>query len=320
MEILESITLDWFLKLPGLFITGGVVLILIALIVFIIGSHAEKKKLKNESNLNIDADNAGDEVKIMPTMDNMNFGVQNNNIGMEPMVNNETPAIEPVIDLKEVSNDIPEINLEPIKSTENNTISESVTPINNMPIDQPTIVTPIEKPVEVSPVEPSVNAFEPITPQSVVNTPEVVQPAPAAPAIDFPKLEEKPEEVVPMPSTPVEPSVNVFEPITPQPVVNTEEVVQPTPAVSVEPSVNTFEPVMPQPVVDTPEVVPTPVAPVEPSVNTFEPVMPQPVANTEVKPQEEVVPPTTENVMTPVVEPVPTETSVKETKEEIEEI
>ena len=291
MEILESITLDWFLKLPGLFITGGVVLILIALIVFIIGSHAEKKKLKNESNLNIDADNAGDEVKIMPTMDNMNFGVQNNNIGMEPMVNNESPAIEPVIDLNEVSNDIPEINLEPIKSTENKNISESVTPINNMTIDQPTIVTPIENPVEVSPVEPSVNAFEPITPQPVVNTPEVVQPAPAAPAIDFPKLEEKPEEVVPMPSTPVEPSVNVFEPITPQPVVNTPEVVQPTPAVSVEPS-----------------------------VNTFEPVMPQPVANTEVKPQEEVVPPTAENVMTPVVEPVPTETSVKETKEEIEEI
>ena len=56
--------LEWFFKMPGLFITGGIVLILIALLVFILGSKKDNKSNKEETNTNVESS-----IPDMPVVD-----------------------------------------------------------------------------------------------------------------------------------------------------------------------------------------------------------------------------------------------------------
>ena len=45
----ENMNIEWFFKVPGLFITGGVLLILVALLVFILGGKSGKKEAKSDN-------------------------------------------------------------------------------------------------------------------------------------------------------------------------------------------------------------------------------------------------------------------------------
>ena len=163
---MEKINLEWFFKLPGLFITGGVLLILIAILVYIIGSKKERSVAKDEANNTIDTKSAEEENKtenvvtplINPSIITENI---NNNVSVDEkkilntvennneVSKNETPVvfepqitpIEPVKVLsEEITPVVPEIKQE--ESLNNNENLSTVTPIIT-PIE-PNIVTPVE--------------------------------------------------------------------------------------------------------------------------------------------------------------------------------
>ena len=154
---MDDITLEWFFKLPGLFITAGVLLILIALIVFIIGSRKEKKN-KNDTNYNIDSDQNEQNSVVEPIPSIVQNNEPTNFIGGVP-VNNEINNIEMKKEDNVISVNTPEIV--PIEEVKVEPIVNSVPEITPVP--------------EVK-VEPVVNPVPEITPQvSEVNKPENIE-------------------------------------------------------------------------------------------------------------------------------------------------
>ena len=100
-------SLDWFFKLPGLFITGGVVLILIALLVFILGSKGEKGKKSKNKDITPTA--------TSPTVDNT--PVEPISIEPAPAVTVEPISIEPTpaVSVEPVSVEpTPAVTVEPV--------------------------------------------------------------------------------------------------------------------------------------------------------------------------------------------------------------
>ena len=57
---MDNIDIEWFFKVPGLFITGGVFLILIAIIVYIVGNSKAKKASQDDTNYTVDVDSVKD--------------------------------------------------------------------------------------------------------------------------------------------------------------------------------------------------------------------------------------------------------------------
>ena len=127
--------LEWFFQLPGLFITGGVVLIIIALIVFIVGSKSGNKELVNQE---IDENTSEETV-------------------------NDIPVEEPTITkLDNVSNmSTPEVN-------------GNINDLNGVSINpQEPVMPSVEiNPVAPEPVMPSVE-INPVTPEPVMPSVEI---------------------------------------------------------------------------------------------------------------------------------------------------
>ena len=98
---MEEITLGWFFEMPGILILGGVVLIILAIIIFILGGiKSKEKKEKNESmekpidvaivKVNDDKKDIKIESAVIPVVESVVTPV------VEPIVNS-MPVVEPVV-------------------------------------------------------------------------------------------------------------------------------------------------------------------------------------------------------------------------------
>lgn len=276
---------DWFLTIPGMLISCGVLLLIIALIMFVVSSSKGRKK-KN---------------KDMPVSMNdttvPNVPTENTN----PVVNSfvETP--------------IPEVPVAPVVDFNNNTvavnepmgpITESVMPTNVIPeVEAQPVVSPIPEVTPVianEPVQPVVEPVSPVVPEIIV--PEVqadviptetIKPQPVETKVEDPVL----GNVAVNANNVNMPSVNIYGGVAPvvppvqeevrpiyggadpldatqnlpkmdvhhEPYSGGKDVVTPIPAVTEIPVVEPVSaPVAPNPVV--PEVVSTPVVDVQPQV------------------------------------------------------
>lgn len=217
MRILEFMSFDpsWFLTIPGLLITGGVILLLIALIVFIVTSKKDKGNSVDpmvDGSIPLVEGNMGD-INQMPSPmsgPNMNYNdtmyqqvaVPEMNMGVNP-----TPQMAPnnYVDLNQnpsVMPSMPEMAPNPTVMPNMEPMAPNPMPVNytdNMPIDQtnvipavtssmavndqeviPVLNNQVNNPVQytnVGNVQP--NLVEPViqpTPTPVVEEPTVVTP------------------------------------------------------------------------------------------------------------------------------------------------
>ena len=313
MKVLEFMSFDpaWFLTVPGLLITGGVVLLLIALIVFI----ATSKKDKGAS---VDPTVEGSIPIVggpddMSNMNNMGetqapMGMDNTmmNAGMMPTpeMNAAAPmGMAPMPGMTDPMNNLGTVDPQPMPMPN---IPENTNPA---PVEMPS-VNPIDMgtPMNDAPVEiPSVESAPSINinaPETVANMTPGVNPTPAdAPVIDFNSV--TPVEAAPVIEPAMNNTVTLTEPNNARPIyggANPLENTASIPTVSNHTAYN-GEPIIPNSVVeevkvmDAPQVAPvtsgvvvdnqapavpqgpTPVAPV------VEPAAPTPIAETPVAPQ-----------------------------------
>ncbi len=118
--ILANFDLSFFTSIPGMLITGGVLLLLIALIIFIATGSKKGKKDKKEEIENVD----NDTVATTPTVD-MNVATEPNMSTEEVNTTVETPDVisaEPAVeDAPQIVVTSSEAQMEPISIVENNT-------------------------------------------------------------------------------------------------------------------------------------------------------------------------------------------------------
>lgn len=238
--ILASFDLSFFTSVPGLLITGGVLLLLIALIIFIAtGTKKGKKDKKNSpvessevastaapsidspitanTTAQVDPLTVNPSINTMNTMDNnqVNMGVPNN-IGVETPKEDVVPPVT--------------IVERPKEDEFTNLTEPTVTPTPTVPVT-PEMTQATAQPAEVPPVMPTVSVTE------EVNNTSVEPVSPVTPVID---------NVNTNVNGNVEAIPNVVNTITPEPVSQvmptvTENVPNSIP--SVEPTVINTEPV-----------------------------------------------------------------------------
>lgn len=251
--------LDWITTIPGILIICGVILLVIAIILFIVGAKKSKKEEVSVSNQTIENN--------IPAVENVESSINVTPVApvtptiVEPVV----PNVNATVQVEEVKTDIPVT--EPIH------IEEPVPVVNNMlNVEVPTYTNPVET------SEPVVNIPEVNTQAEEINI-----PAPEAtstiyggetPTVDFSTQEEKPVTIYggndPLEATQTlpkmeehhepyggtYPEVKIVEPVVETPV--------PTPIEETVTEIPTIEPVM----INEPEVVNIPVE---------EPVISEPV-------------------------------------------
>lgn len=133
MRILEFMSFDpsWFLTIPGLLITGGVVLLLIALIVFIATSK------KGKGNANVDPTVEGS----IPLVEGPNDGaLANQPMGMDNMVNNMAVNNQSVGSMPEVNNtmnSMPQIPGSYMEMNQTPSVMPSMPDVNPAPVQVP---------------------------------------------------------------------------------------------------------------------------------------------------------------------------------------
>lgn len=267
-------SLSWFTTIPGLLITGGVILLLIALVIFIVTSVKGKNKQEN-TNVNTSVESNQPVASVNTNMNNANTTV-----GVETPVVNNTPIAgyntAPGVDVAQNSTTIPEVTV-----TEMNTAS---------PVGVEAV------PTEMGVVTPEVGINNEI-PTAAVETPAPMENVVSndsfatVPEVEVPQVAVYPEEAVntqipdvavtPMdvaPSIPVVDTNENYQANADIPVPSVEQVVPEmqdvgAPTISLNNQMPEATPVVEAPVVETP-VVETPV--VETPVVT-EPVVETPV-------------------------------------------
>ena len=237
--------LDWFTTIPGILIICGVILLVIAIILFIVGAKKSKKEVAPVSNQTVEnnmssvasVESSVDVTPIVPVTEEPVVSSVNTTVPVEE-VKNEIPTSEPIhIEEPEVTNTS---NVE--VPTYTNSVENSE-PVVNIP----EINTPVEETSAVTIEEPS-----------TIYGGEV-------PIVDFPTQEEKPVTIYggndPLEATQslpkmeehhepyggVYPEVRIVEP--------TVEEAVPTPVEETVTEMPTIEPVM----INEPEVVNIPV-------------------------------------------------------------
>ncbi len=244
-------SVDWFLTIPGMLITGGVLLLIIALIIFITSGSKKEKPKKDAANANVSS--TPDMSAQMPNQagfsNNMavGYGIAQN-MGQDPMMNA-----------------VPEMNANPMGQGVQTPSFMQMTPtepavndvaqgmnLGNIPpvVEQPTVAEPNFNPVlptvEATPTVPEVNVG-PTMPQSGIDQFTSVQPVndvtlpPVEPVVETPQntnvIMDTPianSEVVP----PVEPIV--------QPEVSSMDIPMPTVEAPVVPEVSVNDTVAPE--------------------------------------------------------------------------
>ena len=236
-----NINLEWFFKVPGLFITIGIVLIIVALIVYLIGSKNEKE-VDNQS---YDVSNAGN--------DDFNSGsVSQVAIPEQPVSNNigvvQTP-INPTLNSINVQTPVVENKVETVSSPVEVGVANPMDNVNNNMVNSQSSVNL----ADISPVSVPANdngALNPtITPVTVA---------------------------VPTPETTIEPVTPIVpvSPVESAPVASSEPVAVATPVTPVVQASTESIPVNPVPTVDANALTPT----IEESIT---PVVPEAIAPAE---------------------------------------
>ena len=168
--ILANFDLSFFTSIPGLLITGGVLLLLIALIIFVATGSKKGKKDKKEAE---STDNTNTTVATTPTVDM--------NVATEPVASvvtptNEAPTVENV---PQIVITTPEVQSEPVSVVENGTpvVNEQNIQNSNETIEPNTIPNEVVSPQVEMPaqtIEPNTtNANDNIS----VNINPVVMPS-----------------------------------------------------------------------------------------------------------------------------------------------
>ena len=169
--ILANFDLSFFTSIPGMLITGGVLLLLIALIIFIAtGSKKDKKDKKAEAE---SIDNTNNTVAETPTV--------NANVATEPVAPVTTPPLDTttVADAPQIVVTTPEVPSEPVNVVENNT--PTVNEPNSQNLNQTVEANTIPNEVVNPQVEMPTQTVEPVTTNvndnTIVNTNPVVMPS-----------------------------------------------------------------------------------------------------------------------------------------------
>lgn len=244
MNILAiNFDLNWFLTIPGMLITGGILLLLIALIVFIATSGSGKKdKLQDKNNVATNNPISNDSVNELNST--MNQGVPPitpvdsaniNSINQEMPQATVTPVMEPVQEVTPIVQEAPVVSAPTVEIATNETPAEVnanfIPPVVDTPVTSETIQPQVQ---EVSPAPmpaPEVSIYGGVSPIANVQPKEEPQrqiygganPLDATQAIPIvepvqhveygvpvePKIEEQP-----MFNEPKEPVPNESEPLT----------------------------------------------------------------------------------------------------------
>ena len=160
MKILEiAFSVDWFLTIPGMLITAGVFLLIIAFIMMLVGSKKNKKEEKIENN------QTNSEVVASPVQPEAVVAPQN--------VDVQVATSEPLGPIPEVSTiDMSQPVVAPIEMpTISPVASAEVVEPMAMPVVEP-VVDAVQPVVEVNPVE----VIVPIEPVAIIDSSEEVIP------------------------------------------------------------------------------------------------------------------------------------------------
>ena len=244
--------LSWFTTIPGLFITGGVILLIIALVILIITGKKTKKEKEAQS---ADSNMQGG-VQPVPAM-NANVGVPTMNAPVTPnpmMGVNTAPTVAPTINTQPVmpNNDsmvgvnsqMPEVNMNVNPNVTGNEVL-------GMPTDIPNVVDPMAVPMNdfnATNVNNNLNMVQDNTYNSNVVETFNNEPTPVVPvdAVSVAPVEEIAVAPVESISTPVE-SVPVapieMGSVMPETVTVNSPVTEPAPIVDV-PLVNDTTPIV----------------------------------------------------------------------------
>ena len=295
-------SLDWFLSIPGLLISGGVLLFIIALIL-LIATMAKKKKKTGDTpvtaNNEAPAQNAAMPQAAMPQA-----GVNNNSALPEmnsPSVTGGTIMDIPAPTVPPVAGQMPDMNAN-VNMSMNNAMPTGTQPNMAMPtMDMAGAqMPPMQQPIDMAgaqmpPMQQPIDMAQPMNTTPQMPTQEVVTPS----ALTNETVVEAPQAPV------VEP---MAQPITPQatpevaPIAPMENQVPAMPSVEpIAPAV-TPEPIAPQPVAQEP------IAPIEttqaPVMPTVEPAPQNAAMNATIQPTPIETVPQTETTMKPQQGPV----------------
>lgn len=126
-----SFDLNWFKTIPGLLITGGVVLLIVALIIFIVTSKNNRKEKNKAKDKAVNGDN---NVAAEATAVASNTDVVDSTANMQNAVT-ETIAVEPMPVLDQPVQTVPssEVLSNVNEAQSINTVMESSVPVNNAP-------------------------------------------------------------------------------------------------------------------------------------------------------------------------------------------
>ena len=287
-------SLDWFLSIPGLLISGGVLLFVIALIL-LIATMAKKKKKTGDTpvttNNEAPAPNAAMPQTAMPQAAMPQAGVNNNSALPEmnsPSVTGGTIMDIPAPAVPPVAGQMPDMNAN-VNMPMNNAMPTGTQPNMAMPSMDMTgaQIPPMQQPMDMAQPMNTTSQMatqEVVTPNTLPN--ENVVEAPQAPVVE------------PMPQTVTPQATPEVAPIAPM-----ENQVPAMPSVEpIAPAVTPQEPIAPQPVAQEPIVSPEPTqAPVMPSV---EPAQQNVAMNTTIQPTPIETVPSAEPVMQPQQGPV----------------
>lgn len=249
---MKNFDLSWFTTIPGLFITGGVILLIIALVILIITGKKTKKEKEAQS---ADSNMQGG-VQPVPAM-NANVGVPTMNAPVTPnpmMGVNTAPTVAPTINTQpvmpnndsmvDVNSQMPEVNMNVNPNVTGNEVL-------GMPTDIPNVVDPMAVPMNdfnATNVNNNLNMVQDNTYNSNVVETFNNEPTPVVPvdAVSVAPVEEIAVAPVESISTPVE-SVPVapieMGSVMPETVTVNSPVTEPAPIVDV-PLVNDTTPIV----------------------------------------------------------------------------
>ena len=162
--ILANFDLSFFTSIPGMLITGGVLLLLIALVIFIAtGSKKDKKGKKGEAQ-NVEASIDNNTVVATPTVDT---SVATEPVVMPTVETQPVTAVQPVdtVNVVNAGNAVSDNS-----SISANTMDNSVPTVENAPVD---VIVKAEEPAVVQTETPQVEVPKPVEP--VITPMEEVQ-------------------------------------------------------------------------------------------------------------------------------------------------
>lgn len=166
--------LEWFTTIPGILIICGVILLVIAVVLFVVGSKKDKKAVVDtvaEMASNVANNEEVTPIAPVNAIDSMNVEVTNNDVNVPEVETTPEPIVisEPEVSMPEVS----EVSVEePITDYETSIEIEPVINIPNMEVTEANN----EVAAEVTPVETSIYGGE-------------------TPVVDFAPVEEKPVSI-----------------------------------------------------------------------------------------------------------------------------